>query len=61
MSEQNTRLLTIADLAAELQVPTKTIYNWRAHQPPRGPSGITIGKHVRFRRADVDSWLQSLL
>lgn len=51
--------LTIDDLAAELQVPKKTIYHWRTQGA--GPRGFTVGKHVRFRRVDVDTWVDSLL
>lgn len=53
--------LTIDDLAAELQIPKRTIYYWRAQSPKQGPKGFTVGKHVRFRRADVDAWVESLM
>lgn len=53
--------LTIDDLAEELQVSKKTIYNWRAKAPQQGPRGFTVGKHVRFRREDVDAWVETLL
>jgi len=51
---------TISELAELLKIPTKTIYNWRAKTPPRGPRGFTVGKHVRFHRSDVDEWIDSL-
>jgi excisionase family DNA binding protein len=46
----------IEDLARELGVPVKTIYAWRY----RGiaPRGATFGRHVRFRRSDVDAWIE---
>lgn len=50
-------LIGIAELAKELGVPPKTIYGWRTRGV--GPRGIKIGKHVRFKRADVDAWLAS--
>lgn len=53
--------LSITDLAEELQVPVRTIYYWRAQRPPKGPRGFTVGKHVRYRREDVDAWIESLL
>lgn len=49
-------LLTMQDLAAELQVPIGTIYQWR-HRG-EGPPGLRVGRGVRFRRADVDRWLE---
>lgn len=64
MTTTNTGLrevLSIDDLAAELQIPKKTIYNWRSEHPKKGPKGFMVGKHVRFRRADVDTWIESLL
>jgi len=52
------RLLSVEDLAAYLDVPVKTIYSWRHHKT--GPSGIRIGKHLRFRWSDVEQWLTDL-
>lgn len=51
-------LLSPDDLAALLQVPVKTVYNWRSEG--KGPKGIRVGKYVRFRRADVEAWLDQL-
>jgi excisionase family DNA binding protein len=42
-------------LAAELGMPVRTIYAWRV--AGKGPRGHKIGKHVRFRRSDVERWL----
>lgn len=53
-------ILTVEDLAAELQIPKQTIYNWRAMFPPKGPKGFRVGRHLRFHRADVDEWYESL-
>ena len=49
----------IEQLAEELGVPVRTIYAWRAKN--QGPRGATFGKHVRFRREDVDAWMESRL
>lgn len=49
------RLLTAQDLASYLDVPVKTIYTWRYHNT--GPRGFRIGKHLRFRRSDVEAWV----
>ena len=49
-------LLTVPELSDELKVPIPTIYKWRA--TGLGPRGIRVGKHVRFRREDVEAWLE---
>jgi excisionase family DNA binding protein len=49
-------LLSPEDLADYLQVPVKTIYNWRSAR--KGPRAVKVGRHVRFRQADVDAWLE---
>ncbi|NMM16649.1 MAG: helix-turn-helix domain-containing protein [Cellulomonas sp.] len=51
-------LLTLDDLAAYLGVPKGTLYRWRVDH--KGPRGIRFGKHLRFRRSEVDPWLDSL-
>ena len=48
--------LTIDELAEELQVPVRTIYAWRVKGT--APRGATFGKHVRFRRSDVEAWVE---
>jgi excisionase family DNA binding protein len=43
------------ELAAELSIPVKTIYQWRYQGT--GPRGHRIGTHVRYRRRDIEAWL----
>lgn len=50
------RLLTSQEVADYLGVPVQTLYGWR--MKGTGPRGIKIGKHVRYRRADVETWLE---
>ncbi|HWT78644.1 MAG TPA: helix-turn-helix domain-containing protein [Candidatus Methylomirabilis sp.] len=38
-----------------LRVPVATVYAWR--HKGEGPPGIKVGRHIRFRRRDVESWL----
>lgn len=38
-------------------VPIKTLEHWR--HTGTGPAYSRLGKHVRYRRADVDSWLEA--
>jgi excisionase family DNA binding protein len=49
------RLLTVQELAEILQVSVKTIYTWRYRG--EGPPGVVVGRHLRFRAADVVAWL----
>jgi excisionase family DNA binding protein len=52
-------LMTVEELAEYLNVPVKTVYRWRL--TGAGPRGARVGRYVRFRRADVDSWLERQL
>ncbi|WP_460067945.1 helix-turn-helix domain-containing protein [Streptomyces sp. YKOK-I1] len=48
------RLLTPAQTAEFLAVSLHTLYgNWRAW----GLTGYRVGKHLRFRERDLESWL----
>ena len=51
-------LLTTDDIAALLAVPRLSVYEYarRRHDPL--PS-ITIGRHRRFYRSDIERWLAS--
>jgi excisionase family DNA binding protein len=44
-------------VAAYLGVPTKTLEQWR--YVGKGPAYAKVGKHVRYRRTDVDAWLDA--
>lgn len=46
---------TPEELADHLKIPVGTIYAWR--YKGTGPRGSKVGRHVRFRRSDVDAWL----
>jgi excisionase family DNA binding protein len=49
------RLLTIREISAYLGVPVQTLYSWRSNGT--GPRGLKVGRHVRYRREDLDAWL----
>jgi len=51
------RLMTVTELAEMLGVPVATLYGWRSRG--EGPPGYRIGRHVRYRRALVETWLMS--
>lgn len=54
---QQDRLLTLEQVAGYLQVPVKTLYDWR-HRG-LGPKGLRVGRYVRYRQSDVDAWLDT--
>jgi excisionase family DNA binding protein len=49
-------LLSAQDLADFLDVPLATIYAWRYRG--EGPPGFRVGRHLRFRRIDVEGWIE---
>ncbi len=55
--EHRDRLLTVEDLAEYLGVPVATLYAWRYRR--QGPPGFRVGRHVRYRWADVEEWIEN--
>lgn len=51
------QLMSPAQLAEYLAVPVTSLYQWRVHGV--GPRGIRVGRHVRYRRSDVEAWLNA--
>ena len=49
-------LWTTRQVCAYLGISVKTLYDWRTRK--YGPKGHRMGKHLRFRREDVESWLE---
>jgi excisionase family DNA binding protein len=52
------RLWTVDDVAEYLQVPVKTLYQWRTQG--RGPRGRRVGRYLRYRPEDVLAWFDAL-
>ncbi|OBC05898.1 hypothetical protein A5788_04595 [Gordonia sp. 852002-50816_SCH5313054-c] len=50
-------VMTTGEVAAYLRVPVATLYRWRS--TGSGPPAYSVGRHLRFRRVDVDAWLIS--
>jgi excisionase family DNA binding protein len=48
-------LMTPRQVAEYLGVPLATVYRWR--YLGEGPSGFRVGRHVRYRRTDVEAWI----
>ena len=56
-TEDPGRLMTLNEVSDLLGIPVATLYRWR-HRG-EGPPGYRIGRHVRFRRAAVEAWIES--
>jgi excisionase family DNA binding protein len=50
------RLMTLLEVSQFLGVPVATLYRWRYRG--EGPTGYRIGRHVRYRRAAVEAWIE---
>lgn len=48
-------IMTTKDVAEYLRVPVTTIYRWNLND--EGPRRIRLGRHLRYRKSDVDEWL----
>jgi excisionase family DNA binding protein len=55
MTQSTDRLLTPAQVAERLGIAVRTLETWRYRG--RSPRYIRVGKHVRYRPADVDAFL----
>lgn len=54
-SDPDDRFVTIKELAEYLKVLVKTLYRWR--HVGYGPPAHVIGGQLRYRRSEVESWL----
>lgn len=52
------RLWSVDDVSTYLAVPIATLYKWRC--TGYGPKSLRVGRYIRYRRADVQSWIDSL-
>ena len=59
MTPPRTRHLTTDELAERLGLPAETVKRWR--KTGDGPKFLPVGKHVRYRLADVEAWEKSRL
>ncbi len=53
------QLLTVEELADYLVVPVATLYQWRYRR--EGPPGFRVGRYIRYRRTDVEAWIERQL
>lgn len=47
--------MTTEEVSEYLRVPVTTLHQWR--YLGKGPRAARVGRGLRYRRADVDSWL----
>lgn len=52
-------LWSVDNVAEFLDVPKMTVYHWRT--TGYGPKGIKVGRYIRYRPADVRSWVENEL
>jgi len=55
-SDDRGQLLTPAQVSEILQVPVATLYRWRYYRV--GPRAGKVGRHLRYRRDEIDRWLR---
>lgn len=51
------RYLTPADVEAGHNIKQKTLDNWRSQG--KGPQYVKRGRIIRYRREDVEKWLEA--
>jgi excisionase family DNA binding protein len=57
MVKSTDELWAPSKLASYLGVPVATLYSWR--YMGNGPRSIKVGRHLRYRAADVERWLDA--
>lgn len=54
------RLLTVEDVAALLNVPPRWVYRHAELKPPEGIPHVKVGKYLRFRESDLREYVERL-
>lgn len=57
MDDPDHELLTIREVADLVRSPIATLRYWR--HLGIGPLGFRVGRHVLYRRADIDEWISA--
>lgn len=55
---QTDELWTPAQVAEYYKVPIRTLHQWRYQHT--GPRAAKIGRHLRYRKADLDAYFDEL-
>ncbi len=51
-------VVTMSQLASQLGVGVQTLYDLRSQG--RGPRGFRVGRELRFRVSEIDTWLATM-
>jgi excisionase family DNA binding protein len=57
VSDDDDRLMGRWDLAEYLRVSPRTVDSWR--EKNFGPPFMRVGMQIRYRKRDVDAWLET--
>lgn len=52
-------LLTVEEVAEQLGVAVKTVYQWRSRSPQYGPPAMKVGKYLRWKPEVVQAWIDA--
>ena len=50
--------MNIDQAAAYIGIAKSTLYTWRTRRPGFGPRAVKVGSALRYRRSDLDSWIE---
>jgi excisionase family DNA binding protein len=53
---KNEEWVSPAELADEIRRPVQTVYAWQ--HKGTGPKAYRLGRHLRYRRSDLEAWLE---
>jgi excisionase family DNA binding protein len=57
--EREAAVLSTFEAAEYLGVPRQTLAAWRSKAVRQGPVFVKVGRAVKYRRVDLDAWLQT--
>lgn len=60
-NSESEALLTPEEVSKAMKVPTRTLSNWRSTNRVKGLPFVRVGNSVRYRPADVKSFIESNL
>jgi predicted DNA-binding transcriptional regulator AlpA len=52
-------MMNIAQAAAYIGIAKSTLYTWRTRRPGFGPRAVKAGGALRYRRSDLDAWIEA--
>ncbi|WP_460796734.1 helix-turn-helix transcriptional regulator [Nocardioides pacificus] len=51
--------MNITDAADYIGIAKSTLYTWRTRRPGFGPRAVKAGGALRYRRSDLDAWIEA--